>query len=61
MHVIFLTLHCFFAKLSLMDIQSKASRNVYERLAFKTATKDQAGIAVDLASGKDVPEVYGLS
>lgn len=44
-----------------MDIQSKASQNVYERLAFKTATKDQAGITVDLASGKDVPEVYGLS
>jgi hypothetical protein len=44
-----------------MDIQSKASQNVYERLAFKTATKDQAGISEDLASGKDVPEVYGLS
>lgn len=44
-----------------MDIQPKASQNIYDRLAFKTATKDQAGIASDLASGKDVPEVYGLS
>jgi len=44
-----------------MDLQSTASQNIYDRLAFKTATKDQAGIAEDLANGKDVPEIYGLS
>jgi hypothetical protein len=44
-----------------MDIQSTASQNIYDRLAFKTAVKDQAGIAEDLAGGKDVPEIYGLS
>ena len=43
------------------DLQSKASQKIYDRLSFSTATKDQAGIAEDLASGKDVPEIYGLN
>jgi hypothetical protein len=29
-------------------------------LAWHTANRDQAGIAKDLAEGKDIPEVYGL-
>lgn len=44
-----------------MDIHATASRNIARRLSFQTAAKDQAGIARDLAAGKDVPEVYHLS
>lgn len=44
-----------------LDLQTAASQKIYDRLSFKTATRDQLGIAEDLASGKDVPEVYGLS
>jgi hypothetical protein len=44
-----------------MDIQTSASKNITQRLSFQTAAKDQAGIARDLAAGKDVPEVYHLS
>ncbi len=38
----------------------KASQTIAERLVWQTAEKDQAGIAEDLASGKDIPEVYGM-
>ena len=44
-----------------MDIHASASKNITQRLSFQTAAKDQAGIARDLAAGKDVPEVYHLS
>lgn len=44
-----------------MDLHASASRNIAQRLSFQTAAKDQAGIARDLAAGKDVPEVYHLS
>jgi Transposase DDE domain len=44
-----------------MDPNSTASKNISQRLSFQTAGKDQAGIARDLAAGKDVPEVYYLS
>jgi hypothetical protein len=46
---------------TVVELQSKASQEIFNRLAFKTAIKDQAGIAKDLANGKDVPEIYGLS
>ncbi len=38
----------------------KASQTIAERLVWQAAEKDQAGIAEDLASGKDIPEVYGM-
>jgi len=45
---------------SIRDIATTASKNIADRLVWKTALKDQEGIAQDLASGKDIPEVYGL-
>jgi Transposase DDE domain len=44
-----------------LELQIAASQTIFDRLSFKTAIKDQAGIAEDLAIGKDVPEIYGLS
>jgi|MudIll2142460700_1097286.scaffolds.fasta_scaffold50460_1 hypothetical protein len=43
-----------------MDLRRNASQNIADRLAWHTAKRDQVGIATDLASGKDIPEVYGL-
>ncbi len=43
-----------------MSLTSNASKNIADRLAWHTANRDQAGIAKDLADGKDIPEVYGL-
>lgn len=43
-----------------MSIHSDASQNIAERLTWHTANRDQAGIAKDLANGKDISEVYGL-
>jgi hypothetical protein len=43
-----------------MSLTSDASEKIVERLAWHTANRDQAGIAQDLADGKDIPEVYGL-
>jgi hypothetical protein len=43
-----------------MDLLHRASRNIAERLSWCTAHRDQAGIAKDLAEGKDISEVYGL-
>jgi len=45
---------------SIRDIATTASKNIADRLVWKTALKDQSGIAQDLASGKDIAEVYGL-
>ena len=42
------------------EMAAKASQNVADRLAWQTAHKDQAGISRELASGKEIPEVYGL-
>ena len=43
-----------------MSLRSDASQNIADRLSWQTAKRDQAGIAQDLADGKDIPEVYGL-
>lgn len=43
-----------------MNILKNASQEIADRLAWHTAGRDQAGIAKDLANGKDIPEVYGL-
>jgi len=43
-----------------MDLISDSSKNITERLVWHTALKDQAGIAKDMADGKDIEEVYGL-
>ena len=43
-----------------MSLTQDASKNIADRLAWHTANRDQAGIAKDLADGKDIPEVYGL-
>lgn len=49
-----------YAKSNLMDLIKRASQKIAERLTWCTAHKDQAGIAKDLADGKDISEVYGL-
>jgi hypothetical protein len=43
-----------------MDLIKRASQRIAERLTWCTAQRDQAGIAKDLADGKDISEVYGL-
>jgi hypothetical protein len=43
-----------------MDIIRNASQKIADRLTWHTANRDQAGIAQDIADGKDIPEVYGL-
>lgn len=43
-----------------MNIIKDASQKIADRLTWHTANRDQAGIARDLADGKDIPEVYGL-
>ena len=43
-----------------MDLIGHASKNIADRLSWCTACRDQAGIAKELADGKDIPEVYGL-
>ena len=43
-----------------MKKNKAASQNIANRLAWHTASRYQAGIAKDLADGKDIPEVYGL-
>lgn len=43
-----------------MDKIQQASQRIAERLTWCTAHRDQAGIAKDLAEGKDISEVYGL-
>lgn len=43
-----------------MNLIQKASEKITERLTWCTALKDQAGIAKDLAGGKEIEEVYGL-
>jgi len=43
-----------------MDLIRQASQKIADRLTWCTAQRDQAGIAKDLADGKDISEVYGL-
>jgi len=43
-----------------MGLVEKASQKIAEPLSWCTAHRDQAGIAKDLADGKDISEVYGL-
>ncbi len=43
-----------------MKLIDQASQRIAERLTWCTASRDQAGIAKDLAEGKDISEVYGL-
>ena len=43
-----------------MSLINEASQNIADRLTWHTANRDQAGIAKNLADGKDIPEVYGL-
>lgn len=49
-----------YAKAHFMGLVQRASQKIVERLSWCTAHKDQAGIAKDLAEGKDISEVYGL-
>ena len=43
-----------------MNLISDASQNITERLVWNTALKDQAGIAQEIADGKEIEEIYGL-
>jgi len=43
-----------------MDLIKRASQRIAERLTWCIANRDQAGMAKDLAEGKDISEVYGL-
>jgi hypothetical protein len=43
-----------------MDLIKRASQRIADRLTWCIAHRDQAGIAKDLAEGKDISEVYGL-
>jgi hypothetical protein len=43
-----------------MDLIKRASQRITERLTWFIAHRDQAGIAKELADGKDISEVYGL-
>ncbi|MCG2747968.1 MAG: hypothetical protein L6365_10600, partial [Desulfobulbaceae bacterium] len=42
------------------SLREEASDNFAKRLGWQNGVKDQAGIASDLASGKDFQEIYGL-
>lgn len=43
-----------------MSLTKNAAKNIFDRLTWHTAKKDQAGIARELAEGEEVHEVYGL-
>ena len=43
-----------------MNIVDDATEKIAQRLTWHTAYRDQAGIAKDIADGKDIKEVYGL-
>ena len=43
-----------------MDILKNASETIFQRLAWHTAEKDQAGIAEELANEQEIHEIYGL-
>jgi hypothetical protein len=41
-------------------MKGRASQKIAERLTWCTSLRDQAGIAKDLADGKEISEIYGL-
>jgi len=43
-----------------MNIIENTAQNIFNRLAWNTAKRDQAGVARELAEGNDVHEIYGL-
>ena len=43
-----------------MDIIKNASETIFQRLAWHTAKRDQAGIAEELANEQEIHEIYGL-
>ncbi|QCQ22373.1 hypothetical protein [Desulfoglaeba alkanexedens] len=43
-----------------MNPIAEASQKIIERLSWCTASRDQAGIASDLAEREEISEVYGL-
>ena len=43
-----------------MKLITQAAQKIAERLTWCTASRDQAGIASELAHGKEISEVYGL-
>ena len=43
-----------------MKLIAQASQRIAERLTWCTSSRDQAGIAKDLAEGKEICEIYGL-
>jgi hypothetical protein len=43
-----------------MNIVDDATEKIAQRLTWHTASRDQAGIAKDIADGNDIKEVYGL-
>ncbi len=43
-----------------MDIIKNASETIFQRLAWHTAERDQAGIAEELANEQEIHEIYGL-
>ncbi|RLB60515.1 MAG: hypothetical protein DRG80_05215 [Deltaproteobacteria bacterium] len=43
-----------------MDIIKTASETIFQRLAWHTAERDQAGIAEELANEQEIHEIYGL-
>jgi hypothetical protein len=43
-----------------MNLINDAAEKIADRLSWHTASRDQAGIAKDIADGKDIKEVYGL-
>jgi hypothetical protein len=42
------------------DLVRQAGHAVVERLSWHTASRDQAGLARELADGKDISEIYPL-
>ena len=43
-----------------MSLTKNAAKNIFSRLGWHTAKKDQAGIAKELADVEEVHEIYGL-
>jgi len=43
-----------------MDIIKNASETIFQRLAWHTAKRDQAGITEELANEQEIHKIYGL-
>lgn len=48
------------AQLSREELVRQASENIVQHLSWHTASRDQAGLARELAEGKDISEIYPL-